>query len=285
MALLFAATGVLAAPVMVFNARSATTGIDNLEQWVWVTTSLWETGDHYNFGYQPRDEVVIDDDNGLRITYHYLDITYDVDAHWRDWAMISLVGQANGVHTVQFTVDGVLDPAQASRLVDGELAFQASVFLSGFYEPEPIPGYPGHMQPPLPPVFTNTSSATPAMPPMTTHFGSGREFYAVAEDLFTAPRDLAAYDFSYLLYGNEDLLTNQVDFMLFGPGYDKEVRHKSYTELMSVEIVAIPEPGIWMMLLAGAGVLTLSRHSRSVIFRNGAPFKSPWRSASSSCRE
>lgn len=264
--LLSSATGAFAARVMTFTAVHATTGIDDTSEWISSSSSFWETGNRFNFEYTLRDEVVIE--NGLQTTSHYRDVTYDVEGHWRDAARVNLDVTAIGEHTAQFWVVGTLLPAEVPRLIDGAPGFQASLYLSGDYVPGPVPEYPDLLQPPAPPVFADMSSGTPVALPGWTNYDPSGSFYGSASHAFTGPPGQFRFEYSYLLYGNEDLLTSYIDFTLYGPGYDRQTLNQGYTELLGIEVIAVPEPGIWMMLLAGAGVIALSRQSRTVVFRN-----------------
>lgn len=259
-------TAASAAPVMTFTANHATTGIETANQWITSNSSFWETGTRFNFVFTLRDEVVIE--NGLQTTTHYRDVTYDVEGHWRDAAQLSLDVTALGEHTAQFWVTGTLLPAEVPRLVAGAPGFQASLYLSGGHVSSPVPEYPDLQQPPPPPVFADISSGTPAALPAWTNYDPDGTFYSSAVHAFTGPPGQFRFEYSYLLYGNEDLLTRYIDFTLYGPGYDQQILSQGYTELLGVDVIAVPEPGIWIMLLAGVGVLALSRQSRSVVFRN-----------------
>jgi hypothetical protein len=265
---LLPATGAFAGPVMTFTSTSATTGFDDAVETQWNDSTFIENGDRYNFVYTLRDEVVVE--NGMQSTYHYRDVTYDVAGHMRDWALLNVDGTANGAHSVQFNATGTLDATQTARLVDsGDLSFQVFLSLGGGYVPGEVPGYPGLGQPPASPVFADISSGTPVDLSVSAYYDPEQLHYnASVAQTFTAPRDLVTYDYSYLIYANADLLSDQAAFALYGPGYDAGIRNLGYSEFLGVDVVAIPEPGIWMMLLAGAGVLTLSRSTRSTIFRN-----------------
>jgi hypothetical protein len=263
---LLSSTGASAARVMTFVANYATTGIDDTSEWISSSSSFWESGSRFNFAYTLRDEVVVE--NGLQTTSHYRDVTYDVEGHWRDAAHINLDVTAIGEHTAQFWVIATLLPAEVPRLVDGLPDFQASLYLSGDYAAGPVPEYPDLLQPPAPPVFADVSSGTPAALAAWTNYDPSGSFNSSASHVFTGPPGRFQFEYAYLLYGNEDLLTSYIDFSLYGPGYDQQVLNRGYTELLGVDVVAVPEPGIWIMLLAGAGVLMLSRSSRSVVFRN-----------------
>lgn len=265
-ALSLAATGAFAVPVMTFTANHATTGIEDATSTVYSDSSFWETGVRFNIVQTLRDEVVVE--NGMQTTFHYRDVTYDVQGHWRDAAHIDLDVTPTGAHTAQFYAIGSLVPGQSSRLVDGNLDFTANLYLAGDYVAGEVPGYPGLLQPPPPPVFADMSSGTPAQLAGSVSYAPDGSFYGNTVHAFTATRGQAYYDYSYLLYGNGDLLTSRIAFTLFGPGYDEEVRSLGYTQLLGTDVVAVPEPAAWTMLLAGAGVLALARHMRTA----GAPF-------------
>ncbi|WBS02692.1 PEP-CTERM sorting domain-containing protein [Pseudoduganella sp. SL102] len=264
--LLFAAAGASAAPVMTFTAVYATTGIDDTSASVYSNASFRETGERFNVVHTLRDEVVIE--NGLQTTSHYRDVTYDVAGHWRDAAHVDLDVTAIGEHTAQFWIIGTLLPAQVPRLIDGAPGFEAGVYLSGDHVSTEVPEYPGLLQPPPPPVFADMSSGTPAALPVWANYDPSGSFDSGATHAFTGLPGHFRFEYEYLLYANAGLQTSRIDFALFGPGYDHQVLNQGYTELLGVEVIAVPEPAIWMLLLAGAGVLTLSRHSRSQIFRN-----------------
>lgn len=266
MLLLSTVTGAFAARVMTFTANYATTGIGETSELISSSSSFWETGTRFNVVQTLRDEVVID--NGMQTTYHYRDVTYDVEGHWRDAAQVSLDVTVIGEHTAQFWVIATLLPAEVPRLVDGAPAFQASLYLGGDYVASEVPGYPELSQPPAPPVFADASSETPAALPTWANYDPSGTFNGGAAHAVTGPAGQFQFEFSYLLYGNEDLLTRYIDFALYGPGYDQQILNQGYTELLGIDVVAVPEPGTWMMLLAGAGVLALARRSRSLVFRN-----------------
>ena len=265
-ALSLAATGASAVPVMTFTANHATTGIEDSTSNVYSDPSFWETGVRFNIVQTLRDEVVVE--NGMQTTYHYRDVTYDVEGHWRDAAHIDLDVTATGEHTAQFYAIGALVPGQSSRLVDGNLDFTANLYLAGDYAGGEVPGYPDLLQPPPPPVFADMSSGMPAVLTGSVTYAPDGTFSANAVHAFTATRGQAYYDYSYLLYGNDGLLTSRIEFTLFGPGYDEEVRSLGYTQLLGTDVVAVPEPGTWMMLLAGAGVLALARRVRERAVRS-----------------
>lgn len=259
LSMLFATAGAFAAPVMTFTTTSATTGIDDATESQWTDSTFIEHGERYNFAYTLRDEVVIE--NGMQSTYHYRDVTYDVAGHMRDWALVNVDGMASGAHSVRFGATGTLDATQTSRLVDsGDLSFQVFLSLGGTYAPGTVPEYPDLGQPPAPPVFADTSSGTPMALSVSAYYDPQQSlFNASMVQTFTRPRDLATHDFSFLILANADLLSDQAAFMLHGPGYDAGIRNLGYSEFLGVDVVAVPEPGTWMMLLAGAGVLAAWR--------------------------
>lgn len=264
-ALSLAATGAYAVPVMTFTANHATTGIEDSTSTVYSDSSFWETGVRFNIVQTLRDEVVVE--NGMQTTFHYRDVTYDVAGHWRDAAHVDLDVTATGEHTAHFHAIGSLVPGQSSRLVDGNLAFEANLYLAGDYAAGEVPGSPGLLQPP-PPVFADMSPGTPAVLTGSVTYAPDGSFSGNAVHAFTATRGQAYYDYSYLLYGNGGLLTSRIEFTLFGPGYDEEVRSLGYTQLLGTDVVAVPEPGTWTMLLAGAGVLALARSVRARAVRS-----------------
>ncbi|MBB3220247.1 PEP-CTERM sorting domain-containing protein [Pseudoduganella umbonata] len=247
---------------MTFTATSATTGIDDAVETQWTDSTFIEHGERYNFAYTLRDEVVFE--NGMQSIYHYRDVTYDVAGHMRDWTLLNVDGMASGAHSVQFAVTGTLDATQMSRLVDGgDLSFQVFLSLGGSYAPGTVPEYPDLVQPPAPPVFADTSSGTPVDLSVSAYYDPEQLHYiANVHQTFTAPRDLAAYDHSYLIYANEELLSDQAAFMIHGPGYDAGTRNLGYSEFLGIDVLPVPEPGTWMMLVAGAGVLAAWRRSR-----------------------
>ena len=266
LSLLFAA-GACAAPVMTFSASSSSTGIANATETQWRDSTFIESGERYNFTYALRDEVVVE--NGVQYLYHYRDVSYDVDGQMRDWVLLNVDGTASGAHTVQFSVAATLDTTQTARLAEsGDQSFQIFLSLDGNYAPGSIPEYPDLEQPPAPPVFADTSAGAPqGLAASTFYFPDQHLYTSSVVHTFTAPLG-EAYDFSYLIQGNADLLSDQAALMLHGPGYDAGVRTLGYSEFLGAEPLPVPEPGIWMMMLAGAGVLALSRHSRSIVFRN-----------------
>jgi hypothetical protein len=220
--------------------------------------------------YTLRDLVTVE--NGMQSIYHYRDVTYDVDGQMRDWILLNVDGMASGAHSVQFAATATLDATQTSRLVDGELSFQVFLSLSGAYVPGTAPGHPGLAQLPAPPAFADTSYGAPVdLVPSLYYDPEQLHYNASVVQIFTAPRDRAAYDYSYLIYGNENLLSDQAAFALYGPGYDAGIRNLGYSEFLGVDVVPVPEPGTWMMLLAGIGALAACRRSRSGWLRNRAP--------------
>lgn len=267
LSLLFAANASAAAPVMTFTATSASTGIASAAESQWTGSTFIEHGDRYNFTYTLRDELVIE--NGVHSIYHYRDVHYDVAGQMRDWVLLNVDGAASGAHTVQFTVAGTLDATQTARLVDsGDQSFGLFLALNGGYVPDPAS--PDPAQAPPPPVYAETSSGEPVPLPgaWAMFFPDELTFTSSLSQTFTAPLGLPAYEFSYLISGNEGLLSEQAAFMLHGPAYDGGIRNLFYSELLGVEVLPVPELDIWLMLLAGAGVLGLSRQTRAVIFRN-----------------
>lgn len=253
--------GAHAAPVMTFNANSTASGIPDAIASQWTDSKFIEQGERSNFSYVLRDYVRVED--GMRYIYHLRDVSYDVAGYLRDGVLISVDGLASGAHSVQFNVSAMLDATQAGRLVDGgDLSFQVSMLLNGKYVESPA-------GPPAPPTFIDLSSGMPVelAAEMTTEIEL-RYFDATALDDFTAPRDLFNHEFSYLIEAGEHLLSERAAFTLHGPGYDASTRRLTYTELLGMDVVPVPEPEVWMMLLAGACVLALSRHSRSLVFRN-----------------
>lgn len=256
------AAGTSAAPVMTFTASSATTGIGDAVETQWNDSTFIEHGERYNFAYTLRDEIVFE--NGMQSIYHYRDVTYDVAGHVRDWTLLNVDGMASGAHSVQFAATGTLDATQTSRLVDGgDMSFQVFLSLGGSYAPGTVPEYPDLTQPPAPPVFADTSSGTPVDLSASAYYDPVQlHYFANVLQTFTAPRDLAAYDYSYLIHANEELLSDQAAFMIYGPGYDAGIRNLGYSEFLGMDVVAVPEPGTWMMLLAGAGVLAARRRPR-----------------------
>lgn len=265
LSLLFAA-GAFAAPVMTFTASSSSTGIANATETQWTDSTFIESGERYNFTYTLRDEVVVE--NGVQYLYHYRDVSYQVDGQMRDWVLLNVDGTASGAHTVQFSVAATLDTTQTARLVDsGDQSFQVFLSLNGGYIPGTVPEHPDLEQPPAPPVFADTSTGTPQGLEASTFYFPGEHHYTSSVvHVFTAPFG-ADYEFSYLIEGNADLLSEQAALMLHGPGYDAGIRTLGYSEFLGSEPLPVPEPGIWMMILAGVGVLALSRRSRSVVFR------------------
>lgn len=264
---LSSAGGAFAAPVMTFTSTSATSGIADAFETQWADSTFIEDGERHNFAYMLRDVVEVRD--GIQSTYHFRDVSYDVAGYVRDWSIVNVDGTASGAHSVRFASTATLDTTQAARLADGgDPSFQVFLSLLGSYTPVAVPGQPG-LQPP-PPVFTDTSAGTPAVLPATTTYDPEALHYnAFVVHGFTAPLG-AVHDVSYLIEGNGDLLSNQAAFALYGPRYDAGIRTLSYSELLGVDVIPVPEPRAWMMLLAGVGILALGQRSRatdSPVFR------------------
>ena len=196
-------------------------------------------------------------------------MSYEVDGEVRDWVLLNVDGTASGAHTVQFSVAAALDTTQASRLAEsGDQSFQVILSLNGGYVPGTVPEHPDLEQPPAPPVFADTSTGAPqGLAASTFYFPDEHHYTSTVVHMFTAPLG-EAYEFSYLIQGNADLLSEQAALMLHGPGYDAGVRTLGYSEFLGSRPLPVPEPRAWMMVLAGVGVLALSRHSRSIVFRN-----------------
>lgn len=262
------ASAALAGPVMTFTAVFATTGIHHAHESIYSSSSFHEAGGRFNFAQTLRDEVVIE--NGMQTTYHYRDTTYDVAGYWRDSVRIDLDVMPTGDHTALFHAVGTLVAGQQTRLVDGDLGFQASLSLTGGYRPGQVPEYPDLAQPPAPPVFADISSGTPTALPGSVSYLADQSFSGTASHAFTASRFLPHHEYSYLIHANGDLQTSRMEFALSGPGYDEQIRNLGYTELLGTDVVAVPEPGTWMMLLAGVGVLALARRPRAAVFRHSA---------------
>lgn len=260
--MLFAAAGTFAAPVMTFTATSASTGIANAAESQWTDSTFIENGERHNFTYTLRDELVVE--NGIQSIYHYRDVGYDVAGHMRDWVLLNVDGAASGAHSVQFAVTGTLDATQVSRLADsGDQSFGLFLALNGSYVPDTVPGFPELGQPPPPPVYADTSTGEPVdLAGWTMYFPDEQIYTSSASHTFTAPLGLPAYEFSYLVYGNADLLSEQAAFMLHGPAYDAGTRTLGYSELLGVDVLPVPEPATWMMLLGGAGLLAMWRRPR-----------------------
>ncbi|WP_338768011.1 PEP-CTERM sorting domain-containing protein [Massilia sp. METH4] len=245
---------------MTFTANSATTGIAGAVESQWTDSTFIEHGDRYNFAYTLRDELVVE--NGEHVLYHYRDVSYDVDGHVRDWMLLNVDGTASGPHTVQFNVTATLDTTQTARLVDsGDLSFQVFLSLNGGYDPGAA-GQPGA------PVFSDISSGLPvALTTEPTWYPEDRHFNANASGVFAAPRDLVTYEYAYLIEAGADLVSEQAAFMIHGPGYDAGVRTLSYSEFLGSEVIPVPEPRTWAMLLAGVAVLALARRPRTAVFK------------------
>ncbi|WP_338768013.1 PEP-CTERM sorting domain-containing protein [Massilia sp. METH4] len=255
------ATAALAGPVMTFTAVFATTGIEDSSESITSSSSFQEAGGRFNFAQTLRDEVVVE--NGIRTTYHYRDTTYDVEGYWRDAVHVDLDVVAGSDHTAQFHVVGTLVAGQQSRLLLGDLGFEASLSLAGAYRIGEVPEFPDLAQPPAPPVFANISAEPPVpLPGSLSYDPENNAFSATATDAFSASRFLPYHEYSYLAFANEDLLTDRIEFTLAGPGYDRQIRNLGYSELLGTDVAPVPEPGTWMMLLAGVAVLVLARRSR-----------------------
>ena len=227
--------------------------------------SSFEGGDKLNVQTVLRDETYTY--GNARYVYHWADRHYDRQGGYRDdfWWTFDRGDAALAPDYVYFKASAVSNP-NAHQTVP--MTIKVSSYLSGTYSLVADPRFPNVSIQPGPVTVASADSHNPAdlislAGPHDTFFNADGTFFVGgyrADKIIPAG---GAIDMSVLFYMPHQLHATSYSFYLGGSLYDEGLHHFSDTDFLGYEILPVPEPSTWAMLLAGVGILGVARRRKT----------------------
>ena len=262
--LAFSAAYVQAASPIIFSI-TAESGAGALTPSYIFTDSYFEGGDRLNVQTVLRD--VTETYGNTRYVYHWADTNYDRQGGYRDhfWWAFHGGDAALAPDYIYFKASALPNP-NAGQMAPMTVA--VSSYLSGTYSTSADPRFPNVTLNPGPVTVASADSHNPAdlisVPgPNDTWLNADGTFFVAgyrAEKLIPAGDTV---DMGVLFYIPAQLHATSYSFNLDGSLYDEGLHHFSDTSFLGYEILPVPEPSTWAMLLAGVGILGVARRRKS----------------------
>jgi hypothetical protein len=250
LALLLAASAAHADPVFNFNLTATNqAGAVSINPYTFtyfsaaderqnVSTVYWD--DIWDFG-------------STRYVWHYADVSYQQQGSYRDsWYMnVSDASADTGIQYLYLTGTVSYDPMR----INGVASVDAWADISGSYTMTPNPLFPSVVQLPAFPSVAAAQSIDPANLKTVRgwqYFDQDDGFSANASMTFAIDNS-GESELGFLLYSPSGLNPQSYWVSLTGQAYDTGLHQFNETQYLGFEILAVPEPSTWAMLLAGAG--------------------------------
>lgn len=256
---------VQATPVVEFNFNG--TGADGRTVPYYVEnvdTNFVESGTRTNVVNGTRDDVMVY--NGYRYVTHYATSTYDVTGHYSDLYIFngSAGGPEDGVKYAYISGTVRFDPSKAEN-IGVSSTLNASILFSGTFTPVFDENNPGVPQFPDAPILSAGIGNDRANLSELNNSGDS-PFYAdrfaiTGSTSFTiAPGD---NDIQFLLYAGANLHPSWALLYVHGPAYNLGTYRRTEQTYLGYEVLPVPEPSSWAMLLAGAAILGIARRRKN----------------------
>lgn len=204
---------------------------------------------------------------GYRHVYRWSDTTYDQQGGYRDTAYW-LFYDGDAAHApdyVYFKATASIDP-EANQSVPMTITTSSSV--SGTYSGVSDPRFPNVSLYPGTVTVAAANSHNPVDLINISSYGSTSfypdgTFYSNVYygDLVVPPGGTA--DMSVLFYLPSQLYATSYSFNMSTPLYDEGLHHFSERTYLDFQILPVPEPSTWAMLLAGVGILGIARRRKN----------------------
>ncbi|HEX8606295.1 MAG TPA: PEP-CTERM sorting domain-containing protein [Pseudoduganella sp.] len=260
LALLLSATAVQAAPLFTFNlTANGSTG--EIASQPLILTYFSSSSERQNETSVYRDEVW--DYGSTRFVTHYADVSYQQHGSYYDSYTFGFNNDTATEASKYVLLTGSVSYDQARA--NGTASLDMSANISGTYtRTPPNPRFPGVRQGPAVPTFAAAQSIDPAeLVDLNSRawFNQDNTFYTDTDSTFTIGS--GGSELALLLYSTPGLNSEFYSLSLTSHGYDTGLHQFTEVQYLGYEILPVPEPSAWAMLLAGAGVLALSRRRRA----------------------
>lgn len=203
---------------------------------------------------------IVETYGNYQYTWHYSAVSWQEQGSYYDYFAANVSGATAG-QSVLLTGSASVDAGHAS----GPVTFDGFSSITGTYTPVTNPAFPGLVIPPGAPAFASGLSADPAQwatQPAFANFAPNLAFSASANVSYTIDAD-GTSDLGFLLYAPDGLHADYFSLYLNGQLYDAGLYSFAESNYLGFDVVAVPEPSTWAMLLAGAGVLGFARRRRT----------------------
>jgi PEP-CTERM motif len=206
-----------------------------------------------------RDESYVFGNN--RYIYHYLDTSFDQTSSRSDRYSLNLDSTTGAQDFVYIKGTVSYDPAS----LPANASLNALVSASGTYTPRVNPLFPNVALLPGAPTIAMAQSTNPADLAMghyaiSSYTADGTFFSAHSEDVVL--NDTGRTELEFLLYGGTGLTLESSMVYLTGYSYVSTER-LTESRFIGMEILPVPEPSTWAMLLAGVGILGIARRRKN----------------------
>ncbi|GGY97879.1 PEPxxWA-CTERM sorting domain-containing protein [Pseudoduganella plicata] len=260
--LAFSAAQVQAAGPVTFTI-TAESGAGALTPTYSNTNSLFSGSEKLNVQTVLRDESYIS--GSYRYVYHYADSTYDQQGGYQDsthWSVYK-ADVAQAPDYIYFKASAEISP-DADQTVPMTVKLYSTA--GGTYSSVTDPRFPNvNLLPASATVAVanshNAADLTTA-PYSYTWFNADGTFDVSNFADIVVPAGGTA-DMAVLFYLPAQLHATSYSFDLTGPLYNEGLHHFSETNYLGYEILPVPEPSTWAMLLAGVGIVGVARRRKT----------------------
>lgn len=201
-----------------------------------------------------------------KLVSHYATSTYDVSGFYRD--IYDFNGDVSGPDgSAKYAyLSGVVtfDPSAAHNMGEVSPAMDASMLFSGTYVQAFNPEFPSIPMLPTAPqmaVGYGTTKADLTPLPASTSFNNG--MFSQVNFIDGIPLVAGQNALQFLLYAGADLDPSMTLARVAGPAYDFGTYQRTERAFLGYEILPVPEPSTWAMLLAGVGILGIARRRKN----------------------
>jgi len=267
LSLAFAATSMLPAAqasVLSFDFTVSGAGGTTPSYIETLNANFIESGPRSNIVENRYDEVAIYGNN--KYITHYANTTYDVYGFYKDAYIFSgsVSGPEGGTRYAYISGTVTFDPTAATNMAEGPATMDAGMLFSGTYALAYDPEFPSiPVLPPSPQLAFGHGTEKADLVPVTatTSFNAGYFSLVGYDDAISLVPGKNAMQFMF--YANPALNPGITTAHIFGPAYDFGTHQRSERLVLGYEVLPVPEPTTWAMLLAGVGILGIARRRKN----------------------